>query len=72
MLTLTAILGQYFNTESYKYNETSKIVLISYSRIVLQLCWDFFLDEVLTIKDIVGFCIIVTTLTVSKIKEKKN
>ncbi len=74
LLTLTAILGQYFNTESYKYNETSKIVLISYSRIVFAVMLGFlFLDEVLTIKDIVGFCIIVTTsILVSKIKDKKN
>ncbi len=74
LLTLTAILGQYFNTESYKYNETSKIVLISYSRIVFAVILGFlFLDEVLTIKDIVGFCIIVTTsILVSKIKDKKN
>ncbi len=74
LLTFTAILGQYFNTESYKYHETSKIVLISYSRILFAVIFGFlFLDELLTIKDIVGFFIIVTTsILVSKIKNKRD
>ena len=34
ILTITALIGQYFNTESYKESETKNIVILSYTRII--------------------------------------
>ena len=42
LLTFTALAGQYFNSESYKYGETNKVVILSYSRIVFSTLLGFF------------------------------
>ena len=41
-LTFTALAGQYFNSESYKYGQTNKIVILSYSRIFFSTLLGFF------------------------------
>ena len=67
-ITITALLGQYFNTESYKHENASRIILISYSRIIFASIFGYsFLNETLSFKDLLGFFIIViTTMIVSK------
>ncbi|MEE2695281.1 MAG: DMT family transporter [Pseudomonadota bacterium] len=61
-LTITALLGQYFNTESYKYSETKDIVILSYSRIIFSTLLGFmFLNEKLTLLNIAGILLIIFT-----------
>ena len=71
-ITCTALLGQYFNTESYKHENASRIILMSYSRIIFASVFGYsFLNENLSFNDLLGFFIIViTTIIVSK-KNKK-
>ena len=71
-ITCTALLGQYFNTESYKHENASRIILMSYSRIIFASVFGYsFLNETLSFNDLLGFFIIViTTIIVSK-KNKK-
>ncbi len=71
-ITCTALLGQYFNTESYKHENASRIILMSYSRIIFASVFGYsFLNETLSFNDLLGFLIIViTTIIVSK-KNKK-
>ena len=68
LLTITALAGQYFNSESYKYGETNKVVVLSYSRIVFStLLGFFFLDEKISYITISGIlAIILTTYFVKK------
>ena len=62
MITLTAIIGQYFNTESYKDNPTNKVMILSYSRIIFSTSlWVFLLNESLSIYNILGIIIIILT-----------
>ena len=42
MITVTAVIGQYFNTESYKDNPTNKVMILSYSRIIFSTALGFF------------------------------
>ena len=61
-LTITALLGQYFNTESYKYSKTKDIVILSYSRIIFSTLLGFmFLNEKLTLLNIAGILLIILT-----------
>ena len=68
LLTVTALAGQYFNSESYKYGETNRVVILSYSRIVFStFIGFFFLDEKINFMTIAGiFIIIFTTYFVRK------
>ena len=62
MITVTAIIGQYFNTESYKDNPTNKVMILSYSRILFSTVLGFFLlNESLSILNILGITIIILT-----------
>ena len=71
MITVTAIIGQYFNTESYKDNPTNKIMVLSYSRIIFSTALGvFLLNENLSIYNILGIIIII--LTSFMITKKKN
>ena len=46
LITLTALIGQYFNAESYKIAQTNQIVIMSYTRIFFSTLLGFwFLDE---------------------------
>lgn len=60
LLTLTALLGQYFNTESYKDLETKNVVLLSYSRIVFSAIFGFcFFDEQVSISSLFGIFVVI-------------
>ena len=62
LLTLTALAGQYFNSESYKYGKTNKIVILSYTRIIFATVFGFiFLDENVNYLAILGIIIIAIT-----------
>ena len=54
-ITITAIIGQYFNTESYKDSSTNKVMILSYSRIIFSTALGFFLmNENLSFSNILG------------------
>ena len=62
MITVTAVIGQYFNTESYKDNPTHKVMILSYSRIIFSTSLGvFLLNESLSIYNILGIIIIILT-----------
>ena len=62
LLTVTALAGQYFNSESYKYGKTNRVVILSYSRIIFStLLGFFFIDEKISMITILGILIIVIT-----------
>jgi drug/metabolite transporter (DMT)-like permease len=69
-ITITAIIGQYFNTESYKDSPTNKVMILSYSRIIFSTALGFFLmNENLSFSNILGVIIIILTSFMIK---KKN
>lgn len=69
-ITITAIIGQYFNTESYKGSPTNKVMILSYSRIIFSTALGFFLmNENLSFSNILGVIIIILTSFMIK---KKN
>ena len=62
LLTITALAGQFFNSESYKYGKTNRIVILSYSRIVFStLLGFFFLNEKISFITLLGILVIVIT-----------
>ena len=62
LLTLTALLGQYFNTESYKNFETKNVVTLSYSRIIFSTMFGFmFFNEQIDILGLVGILVVCLT-----------
>lgn len=69
-ITITAIIGQYFNTESYKDSSTNKVMILSYSRIIFSTALGFFfMNENLSFSNILGVIIIILT---SFLIKKKN
>ena len=69
-ITITAIIGQYFNTESYKDSSTNKVMILSYSRIIFSTALGFFfMNENLSFSNILGVIIILLT---SFLIKKKN
>ena len=69
-ITITAIIGQYFNTESYKDSSTNKVMILSYSRIIFSTALGFFFfNENLSFSNILGVIIIILT---SFLIKKKN
>ncbi len=71
MITVTAIIGQYFNTESYKDNPTNKVMILSYSRIIFSTALGFFLmNENFSFSNFLGVLIII--LTSFMIKKRNN
>lgn len=61
-ITITAILGQFFNTESYKNIETTKIIFFSYSRIIFSSLLGYFIfSNNLTFSFFVGSVIIIVS-----------
>ncbi len=60
LLTVTALLGQYFNTESYKNSVTKNVVILSYSRIVFSAIFGFiFFNEDISILNILGIATVI-------------
>ena len=68
LLTITALVGQYFNAESYKNNNTNLIVILSYLRIIFSTALGFFfLNEEISLNTIFGIMLIViSTIYVKK------
>ena len=61
-ITLTALLGQYFNTESYKNFETKNVVILSYSRIIFSTIFGFmFFNEQLDFLSLLGILVVCLT-----------
>ena len=61
-ITLTALLGQYFNTESYKNFETKNVVILSYSRIIFSTIFGFmFFNEQLDFFSLLGILVVCLT-----------
>ncbi len=62
LLTITALAGQYFNSESYRYGKTNSVIILGYSRIVFStLLGFFFLGEKISIITIFGILVIALT-----------
>ena len=62
LLTATALAGQYFNSESYKYAKTNRVVILSYSRIIFSTLLGFlFIGEKISMTTVLGILIIVIT-----------
>lgn len=71
LLTLTALTGQYFNAESYKNEETGKVITLSYSRIIFACILGFlFLGEKISFLTICGILIIIFTTFLMQKKKK--
>ena len=73
-LTITAIIGQYFNIESYRDEKASSVILVSYTRIIFSTALGFlFFNEKVSFIALFGILIIiVTTFFVQKLKLKKD
>jgi len=73
-LTITAIIGQYFNIESYRDEKASSVILVSYTRIIFSTALGFFFfNEKVSFTALSGILIIiVTTFFVQKLQFKKN
>ena len=73
-LTVTALMGQYFNIESYRDEKASSVILISYTRIIFSTALGFlFFNEKVSFIALFGILIIiVTTFFVQKLKLKKD
>ena len=73
LLTFTALAGQYFNSESYKYGKTNKIAILSYTRIIFATFFGFiFLGENIKSPAILGIIIIAMTTYFIKAKAEKS
>ena len=60
ILTITALIGQYFNTESYKESETKNIVILSYTRIIFSVIFGYiFFEANLTSLNILGIIVVI-------------
>ena len=73
-LTITALIGQYFNIESYRNEKASSVILVSYTRIIFSTALGFFFfNEKVSFTALSGILIIiVTTFFVKKLQFKKN
>ena len=73
-LTITALIGQYFNIESYRNEKASSVILVSYTRIIFSTALGFFFfNEKVSFTTLSGILIIiVTTFFVKKLQFKKN
>ena len=73
LITLTALLGQYFNTISYKDTQANVIVLFGYSRILFSFVLGFFfLNEQLGLNFFLGFILILLSTGFVSIFSRKN
>ena len=73
LMTLTALSGQYFNTESYRNEKANIIIVVSYSRIIFSTVLGFLiLDEKINLVSLLGIMIIIfTTFFVKKYSVKQ-
>ncbi len=62
LITLAALLGQYFNTESYKNSESKDVVILSYTRIIFSAIFGFlFFNEQINLTNLLGILVIIIT-----------
>ena len=62
LITVAALSGQYFNTESYKESETKNVVILSYTRIIFSAIFGFlFFDEQISLLNLLGVLIVIIT-----------
>lgn len=68
ILTVTALIGQFFNTESYKNDLTQKVVILGYSRIIFStILGVIILDDQISWTNLLGISIVIlTTFLVQK------
>ena len=68
ILTVTALIGQFFNTESYKNDLTQKVVILGYSRIIFStILGVIVLDDQISWTNLLGISIVIlTTFLVQK------
>jgi drug/metabolite transporter (DMT)-like permease len=68
LITLTALAGQYFNTESFKSSPTNEVIILSYSRIIFSTGLGFFfLNETISLQNFIGIILIaITTFSVKR------
>ena len=68
ILTVTALIGQFFNTESYKNDLTQKVVILGYSRIIFStILGAIILDDQISWPNLLGISIVIlTTFLVQK------
>ena len=73
-ITITALIAQYFNIESYRNEKAISIILVGYTRIIFSTILGFlFLEEKISFVAMFGILIIIlTTFFVQKPKLKKN
>ena len=73
-ITLTALIAQYFNVESYRDEKAISIILVGYTRIIFSTILGFlFLEEKISFVAMFGILIIIlTTFFVQKPQLKKN
>ena len=72
LITVTAMIGQFFNTESYRFGKTSIIVLLGYSRIIFSFVLGFvFLSEELNSQFFFVFLFILFSSFLSSKEYKK-
>ena len=72
LITITALIGQFFNTESYKSGEVNIIVLLGYSRIIFSFSLGFlFLNEDLNIEFVFGVLFVLFSSFLSSRQYKK-
>ena len=72
LITITAMIGQFFNTESYKFGKTSVIVLLGYSRIIFSFVLGYiFLNEELNSEFFFGVLFILFSSFLSSKEYKK-
>ncbi len=73
LITLTALLGQYFNAISYKDTQANVIVLFGYSRILFSFILGFlFLDEQVGLNFFIGLILILLSTGFVSIFSRKN
>ncbi len=72
LITLTALLGQFFNAESYKVAQTNQVIIMSYTRIFFSTILGFWVfDEEINPLTILGILIIIVTSYFVKTTIKK-
>ena len=73
-ITITALIAQYFNIESYRNEKAISIILVGYTRIIFSTILGFlFLEEKISFVAMFGILIIIlTTFFVQKPQLKKN
>lgn len=73
LITITALLGQYFNALSYKNTQANVIVLFGYSRILFSFIFGFFfLNEQLGLNFFLGFILILLSTGFVSVFSKKH